>query len=169
MLEDYDVSWLLYYGLYRPGLKDGALQLRRGRAWKSYKLGKRAVPYGYVESFLLTLTSAGLHVKHVADAREAAAWLGVLHRWWSKSWSQHRGLRTFDQSRDVSLMPGMDSHTHLRARVAAQLPGVGFERAVAAANHFGSVRELINAGPADWEGVPGIGKVIARVVKEAVE
>jgi hypothetical protein len=168
MLEAYDVSWLLIHGTYRPGL-DGRLQMLRGKGWKSISLGKRAVPYGYLEGLLFDLAALGVRVKQVRDLAEAAFWLGVLHRWWSKPWHKHKGLRTFDQSRNISLMPGVDPETLLRARVAAQLPGVGFERALSVARHFPSIVDMINADASEWEQVPGIGKVIARAVWRATK
>lgn len=169
MLREYDVSWLLYYGEYRPSPRDHGLQVMRKGKWTSFVLGKRAVPYGYLEALLIDITALGVRIKQVRDAREASAWLGVAFRWWSKPWTQHRGMRTFDNSREVSLMPGMSDDTLLRARVAAQLPAVGFERAVAAATHFGSVREMVTAEVREWEKVPGIGRVIAKAIVEAVK
>lgn len=168
MLAEYDVSWLLYYGIYRPSVREGRLQIRRGKSWRSFKLGERWVPYGYVESLLLTLTAAGMRIKRVDTMKEAAMWIGVLYRWWSKEWHQHKGMKTFDRSRAVSLMPGMSEDVCLRAKVAAQLPGVGYTRAVAVAKHFGSIQQMINAGPDEWAKVDGIGKVIAKTVGEAV-
>lgn len=169
MLTSYDVGWMVYYGIYRPSPRDGTLEVRRGKLWKTHRIGSRAVPYGYLESLLLDLVVLGINVKLVADMREVATWIGVLYRWWSKPWDKHRGMRTFDNSGAVSLMPGMNEGTHLRARVAAQLPGVGFERAVRAAQHFTSVREMIGAGREEWAKVPGIGKVIAKAVEESLK
>jgi ERCC4-type nuclease len=166
LLATYDVAWLLYFGSYRPG-RDGRLEVRRGKMWREFRLGTRPVPYGYVESFLLDCSAIGVRVRYAYDAREACAWLGVLHRWWSKPWSQHKGMRTLDNSRELSLMPNMDGPTHLRAKVAAQLPGVGFERALAAAEHFSSVCEMVCADAAEWARVPGIGKVVAKAVVAA--
>lgn len=168
MLRDYDVAWLLYYGEYRPGIRDQSLQIKRGKTWRGYRLGPRAVPYGYVAAFLLTLVAAGIRVQRVVDVREAAVWIGVLERWWSKPWDQHKGLHAFDNSRNLSLVPDMDAETLLRARVAAQLPGVGFERAMAAARYFGTVREMVNASAGEWEKIEGIGRVVAGAAEEAV-
>lgn len=169
MVDEYDVTWVLHYGKYQSSPRDGSLQILRGKRWRNHRIGDRPVPYGYIEALLLTLTAAGVHVKRVIDIREAAEWIGVLYRWWSKPWSKHRGLRTFDNSRDLGLMPGMDAGLMMRARVAAQLPGVGFERALSAARHFTSIQDMINAGPDEWEGIPGIGRVIAKAVREAVK
>lgn len=167
LLSTYDIAWVLIYGNYRPGAR-GQLEIRGGGTWRPFKLGAREVPYGYVEGFLLDLAATGVHVRHSYNASEAAQWLGVLHRWWSKPWSMHKGLRALDRSREVSLMPGMDAGTHQRARIAAQLPGVGFERAVAAAAHFASVSDMVNADAAEWARVSGVGKVIAKAVVAAI-
>lgn len=169
MLDDYDVVWLLYYGAYRPSIRGNTLQIQKGRQWVGYRLGGRAVPYGYVEGMLLTLSAVGVRVKHVYDIREAAEWIGVLHRWWSKEWADHKGMKTFDNSRQMSMMPGVDGETMLRAQVAGQLPGVGYKRAMAAAGHFGSIREMVNASAEEWGEIEGIGKVVGKAVEDAVK
>lgn len=175
MLKTYDMSWLLYHGAYRIGA-DGYLWVRRkfGRPgdkheYRPLKLGKRQVPYAYIEGLIYDFAFMGIHTRHVTDVREAAIWLHSLHRWWSKPWDKHRGMRVIDKSREVSLMPGMDEREMQRTRIAAQLPAVGFERAITAARHFPSVREMINAPVEEWTQVDGIGKVIARAIVEAVK
>jgi ERCC4-type nuclease len=167
MLRTYDVSWLLYYGGHRVA-RDGILEVFRHGHWASLKIGNRPVPCGYLEALLLDLSVLGVSTHRALDMAEAAQWIGVLARWWSKPWGKHRGMHTLDRSRDVSLMPGMDPAIHQRAKVAAQLPGVGFERAVAAARHFPSVQSMINATADEWALVPGVGRVIAKAVTEAV-
>lgn len=168
MLDTYYQSWLLYYGEYRPGSKDGRLQIRNGTGWKGFSIGTRAVPYGYLESLLFDLVTIGVRVKHVSSKKEAAVWIGCLSRWWGKPWNKHKGMRTFDNSRELSLMPGVDSDTLVRCRVAAQFPGLGFERAVAAGRYFKTISDMVNAGVKDWEEVPGIGKVLAKAIVRAV-
>jgi ERCC4-type nuclease len=167
MLRTYDRSWLLYYGRYRLGVHD-RLEVRRGKLWKPMRLGSREVPYGYIEGLVFDLAELGVSTRHVFDEHEAAVWLGRLHRYWSKPWDKHRGMRTLDKSRDISLMPGMDPELLQRTKVAAALPGVGFERAIAAASHFESVAAMVNADVDDWASVPGIGKVIAKAVYSAI-
>lgn len=167
MQRDYDAIYLLYYGLYRPHPNNHSLQLYRRGKWVNHSLGKRAVPYGYVESFLLTLESTGLHTKRTGSIEEAAQWLGCLYRWWSKPWSKHRGLHTFDNSRNLA-MPEVSPELRIRARVAAQLPGVGYEKAMAAARHFATVSEMVNASADDWQEVPGIGKVLAKSIRRSL-
>lgn len=168
LIRTSDYAALLYYGQTRLGRDGVALEIMSRNGWRTMKLGKRVVPYGYLEAFLWDVALLGIHVQRVDDERTAAAWLGVLHRWWSKPWTAHKGLRTLDRSRDVGLMPNMDSRMLQRCKVASQLPGIGFEKAVNAANHFESVREMINASADDWCAVAGVGKVIGKAVVEAV-
>lgn len=168
MLTTYDVNWLLYFGAYRIGICD-RLETRRGRDWRPVKLGSRECPYGYVEGIVFDLAMLNVHTRHVSDMREAAVWLGRLHRWWTKPWDKHKGMRVLDKSHGVSLMPHMDAATLQRVKIANALPGIGFERAMAAADHFVSVRGMINADVGEWEEVEGIGKVIAKAVVEAVK
>lgn len=163
MIAAYDVRWLLYYGTHRAG-RDGALEIGKGHNWRRHRLGSRSVPYGYLHALLFDLAAVGMSVACVASEADAAAWLACLYRWWTKPWSAHRGLHTFDNSRNLSLMPGMDDATWMRARIAAQLPGIGFERAVAVAAHFSTVGAMLTATESEWARVPGIGKVIAKAV-----
>ena len=169
MLEEFDISWLLHYGRYRPSSVTGGLQvLGKNNAWRNYSIGSRPVPYGYVESMLLTLSALGIKIKRVSTEAEAARWIGVLSRWWQKDWKEHKGMRAFDKSRDLGLLPHMNQGEALRAKVAAQLPGIGFERALLVAKHFHSVSDMVQASVAEWENVEGIGKVIAKAVRRAL-
>lgn len=178
LLRDYEQPWLLWFGSVRAGA-DGRLEIRhRKRAggsrrsadgqWKTFRLGNRDVPYAYLASQLFDISTTGVRVAHVYDEAEAAVWLYCLHRWWSKPWHHHKGLRVLDSSRDVSLMPSMDDHTRLKVCVAKQLPGVGFDRAMSAAGHFKSVVDMVVAPTQEWEKVPGIGRVVAKSVVDAV-
>lgn len=168
LVRTYETAVLLYYGLVRPG-RDGALEIYRRGRWQVMKLGSRLVPYGYLEAFLWDVSMVGVHVHREDTERAAAQWLGVIHRWWSKGWHEHKGLRTLNRSREISLMPRLDPREEQRCRIAAQLPGVGYEKAEKAAKHFASVRDMINADAAEWCEVKGIGKVIAKAVVEAVK
>lgn len=170
MLTHYHESWLLYYGSYRPGVH-GELEIYKGGTWVAHCVGSRPVPYGYLEQFLLTVTACGVHVKHTYDLIEAAQWIACLARWWSKPWSEHRSMKAFDQSRQITngIMPNVSESVLLRAKVAAALPGIGYDRAMAVAKHFSSVTEMVLATEKEWMAVPGIGKTIARSLRQSLE
>lgn len=168
LLAGHDLSWLLTYGPYRPG-PGGVLQVLSGKGgWRSYKIGPRLIPYTYIEGFLFDVVATGCRHKHVYNAEEAAYWLKTLHRWWSKRWVEHKGLKQFDKSKDLSLLPGMDAQTAQVARTAATLPGIGFDRACAVANHFATIESMVYATVDEWQAVPGVGKVIAQAVHRAI-
>ena len=167
MLDSYDISWMLIHGQYRAA-RNGQLQIIRKGQWKGFSIGARPVPYGYLESFLFDLAAMGVHVKHVDDMKQCAVWLWWLHRWFQKPWSQHKGMRTFDNSKKIVRTPGMSDVVLRRARVASALPGLGFERAVAAAKHFPSIEHMVSATVEEWMEVDGVGKTIAVAVVAAI-
>jgi hypothetical protein len=162
--------WLLYYGIYRPSPVDGYLEIFHGkkRGWETYHIGSRPVPYGYVESFLLTASAVGVNIKRVQHfdkdeaLSECAQWIACLARWWDKKWTEHKGMHAFDFSGAMSMgMPGIDEHTKMLAKFAMQLSGVGYDRALAVARHFQSIIDMVAADESEWSKIPGIGKVIA--------
>lgn len=169
MQQDYQVIWLLHYGQYRPATGTGNLEIANGRGqFKLHSIGSRPVPYAYLEGFLFTLATQNILVKRVNDLREAAIWIGALARWWGKPWDKHKSLHKFDRSRDFVLKPDIDQDLLMRARTAAAWPGMGYERAIAAARHFPTITEMVLATRKQWEEVPGVGKGLARAITEAL-
>ena len=178
MLKVFDVIFVLYYGVYRVG-PSNHLQVQRfkhGRKqWQSYRIGKRPVPWSFLEGFILSaqlkaVLDSGKPVifKHVYDEHEAACWLRVLDSWLEKPWEKHRGLAVFDRSRELSASSNVDPVEAQIAKTAASLPAVDWVRGWAAARHFDSVEEMINASAQDWMAIKGIGPVIAKSVSAAV-
>lgn len=187
MNEDYDVRWLLIYGAYRIRLADGALEylhrekdartgkLTGRRWWQVYARGKNRKPvmYAYLKAALMETTELGFSYDHVQDVEEAVAWLGILHAWWTKPHHQHKLMHRTDESRKLALSPAMankDPRWMRRVEVAKRLlkSGIGYDKAMAAADTFGSVIEMVTATTERWMMVPGIGKTLAKAVVEAV-
>lgn len=168
MLKAYDQTWLLTYGEYRAHPGNGDLQVSRGSRWRTETQSGRGLPIGYLEGALLTYTVAGVHHKHVQDEQQAAWWLACLEHWWDKDWDEHKAFCKFNRAGDLSVIPDIAPDMLQRMRIAADLPGVGWERALAAAVSFPSVRAMINATESEWMDVPGIGKVIAKSIVRAV-
>lgn len=171
MLQDYDDTWLLTYGDYRCS-DHGDLQTKVRGKWVEYVYGGKAgaaLPYVYLEAFLHTATAVGVRHRHVyGTPRDVSLWVGGLARWWNKPWAKHGGMKTLDQPGRPGLMPDVDRDTHLRARVAACLPGLGYKRAVDVATQFGSVRQMVLADREQWLEVPGVGDGVWRAVDEAL-
>lgn len=77
-------------------------------------------------------------------------------------------MHTFDTSQDLSLLPGLDERTQVAAGIASQFTGVREKRAVAAARHFPTIRQMMCASPDQWAKVPGIGKVLAKSLVDMI-
>jgi len=170
MLRTFDYSWLLVYGVVRPG-HDGSLEVRgKGKSWRKFHIGKRAVPWSYLEGFLLTATmTSGLKFKHVYDYNEAARWIAVLDHWLEKPWENHKGLSVFDTSGTTAVLPESDPVEAQIAKTAASLPNIGWDRAWKAARHFDSVIDMVTAPESGWKEIAGIGPVIAKTVTTAIK
>lgn len=163
MSEEYDICVLLYYGQYRCG-SDGYLEIM-DRSWHRYTyIGNKPIPFGYLESALISMSRVGIWVKHLSTPSDCAQWIGVMYRSWQKEYDSHKFFRTFDKSSSKSpaLMPGFDPSLKQKLAFAKEFPGMGFERALAAAKYFPSAWDMFNATVDDWMRVPGIGKVIAK-------
>jgi hypothetical protein len=161
----------------------------RSWAWHDYALGRRTIPYTYPMSFLASpsFTSLGVHslVLNGSTLADVAEWIGhVLYPLWQKPHESHTSMRVMDRSAcesltlsSPSLSPQINARKLQRMRVAASLPMIGYDRAEAMADHFPSVRRMINATPeevaavevVDEKGkVRRIGKSIAAKIEDAV-
>lgn len=194
MLEEYHVSFLLIYGRYRPG-PNGELQVfkpstpKRKAGFYSLTLGSRTISYSYITAFLsgVSLYYTGVHSHRVESLQEAAIWISILYSNWTEPYSKHKSLRCINDSsqpeesklRSVG-MENQDRNPRWKQKVKtfSTLPGVGFERAVAMADKFPSVRAGINASIQQLETVEvksqsgriaKLGPVIAESIIEAVK
>lgn len=169
MLVDYDVRWLLYYGAHRSSPRNDLQIPTKNNKWRNYKQGKSSVPYGYVYAFLSSpsFTNTGFFSQRVSNVQEAASWIGVLYRTWQKPYHKHSSMKRLARI-DYSLMPtanpDVDRSLLQRAKIAQAIEGLGYERAMAAANHFPTPRAMLSASAGEWSRVPGIGKVVANNV-----
>lgn len=141
------------------------------RQWMPYTfIGGKPMVFGYLESAILSLSRAGIQHKHFTRIEDCAQWIGVCYRSWSKPWDEHKLFRTFDKSTEIRqrAVPGIDADTKLKMSIAKELPGIGYERALEAARHFDTARDMLNAEVGDWLKVPGIGKTLAKAIVAAV-
>lgn len=187
MSTTYDMGWIVVYGTYRsnpiPGPSNGSLQIqkwskRNGKPfcdWEDFTINGRPIPYGYAESFLISpsFLSTNLLSHRCIDMAEVATWIGTLYRTWSKPYDRHKSMRVFNKSQDISidqsspLALSIDPPTLLRAKVASQFPGVGFERALAIAQHSPSPL-TVSVSKSGLERVKGIGKVLAGSIEGTI-
>ena len=164
----YEVVYLIVEGDYRPNPRNGLLEKPIGKRWVSVELGTRRFMYQELEGFLNTQDVLGkVRVRRTKDPRHTAQLLLALHHWWTdKTWEEHRSHLALDES--GGLAGGFLTKPGLKRRVAKELPGIGWGRSIAVAEHFESVREMVNAEREEWMGIPGIDKVISEKVVESI-
>ena len=167
MVKQYVHTYLLIEGRYRVG-EEGIIEMRNGSVWMPHQ-GTARHPFTYreLEAFLTTLEiRAGVHLRRTVDRPETAALVHALYRWWTSKPLEDHGshLAMHSAMRDSNLI----YKPTLKRRVAAELPGVGVERSGAVADHFPSVKAMVEAEVKEWETIPGIGKTLARKIRTAL-
>jgi ERCC4-type nuclease len=167
LVKQYHEVWLLVEGDYL--VDDHGTLLRPGRGGKHtpYMLGPKKYLAQHLYSFLLTLEHcAGVRVHRTRDAAESAAWLASLYKWWTgKAYEDHRSHLRMDRARDAVLLRDLT----LVERWAAELPGVGMDRALAVGGYFSTALEMACADEASWREVPGIGKTLAKRIVHDIQ
>lgn len=163
LVDAYRFRWVVVEGVYRTGAS-GYLEVPRGRGdWGL--LEPRLLGAG-LDGWLLTLQlRGGTFVQRTRDAEDTADWLSSLHAWWTgKAWHEHQG--------HLALPPQIDgpfgTKPSLLRKVAATLPGIGFERSADVEQAFVNVVDLVMAEEARWRTIKGIGPVLARGIVEAL-
>jgi hypothetical protein len=167
MRRDYDIAWLLYYGLHRPGL-EGELEVYQlnggGRPdWYPYTRGgssTKPIGYSYLKAAVAEIATQGIRVDHVggwdADSagREIAHWVVTLHDLFAKQWHEHRLMSQIDTSGERFTTGNInDPKLKQRVKTLMSFPGIRDVRAMALAKAYPSLRALVNAGPAAWADV----------------
>jgi ERCC4-type nuclease len=160
LVEAYRVRWLLIEGVWRSSER-GFIEVPAGRSggrtqWKLLQPQLRA---DGLEGWLLTLQlRGGIHIHRVRDMEASAAWLACLYHWWTgKAWTEHRGHLALGSQPDPTLF----QKPTLARRVAAELPGIGYEKSQAVEHQFPTVQAMVQGSEAQWLTIPGIGTTLA--------
>lgn len=163
MLNSYHYLYLIIEGVFRANPKDGVLEVYRHGGWCAYTAGKRGFMARDIWAFMNTVqVMCGLHCYHTNNESDTSYYIRALHHWWTKEYEEHRGHLQPNTGTTVQL----SKHTLVR-RVAAQIDGIGWERAREIDQHFGSVSELLEATQKELMEIDGIGKKLAgSIVKQ---
>lgn len=154
----------------------------RGPAgWTDLCLNGKTFNAAGLENYIRSLRiKSGIPLAFTRSRQDTVAWLAEEWRWWQKGWDKHHSVGVLEKPLAKGMGSGQQGagwvvegrevesqHVPLVARVAAQLPGIGIGKALAAAKVFGSVEEMISAPPVMWRLVPGVGEILAEgVVRE---
>jgi ERCC4-type nuclease len=188
IVSGYDQVWLLVEGEYRAGY-GGILEVRvkrprRKRATWVQPQGRPMLASDLDQWFLTMQLKGGIHVHHVRDRAGVASWLVSLDKWCRKGWEGHKSHLQFhdehqrgsrdggagDRLREAVYAPRRPrdicdprllSPVGLARRLAAELPGIGYEKSKTITAPFGSPREfcrfVAESTKEDWESFDGLG------------
>jgi ERCC4-type nuclease len=165
--DSYHYSYLMVEGRTRQD-KHGLLWWfhEAKRKWIQPQGGSQRKPLS-MEAWDQWLNSmaiqGGITVIHTETKKQSAARIKTLARWWAKSWDKHSSLKVFNEA---SRITAPLTKVSTRRLIAAQLPGVGWERSAAISRHFPTVLDMCLATPKDWEAIPGVGKKLAQSITE---
>lgn len=182
MAHTYTHYWLAYYGEHRPCPDTGILQTLRydprskRKEWSNYLYNDaEPIHYSFVYRFLASPSFLSLrcNLARFHDLKEIAYWIGhILYPEWTKEWRKHSSLNVVNRSSDIpDFTPAdMDERQYARLKTAISFMGcgMGYVRALAAAKHFTSIKEMINASAEEWRKIEGIGKTVSKAVVDYV-
>lgn len=164
LLAHYHVIYLIIEGKHRPDPRTGLLQVPGSRGWRDADYGAKRWMYRDLDCFLSTMEmKAGIKVRRSYDRKESAQILLAQHHWWTaKDYDEHRAHEAFDISGEPSVV-----RPSLLRRIAAQLPGIGWQKAQAVEKHFPDVVTMMVADEREWRKIAGVGKTLSlRIIDE---
>lgn len=180
LVASYGIVYLVVEGIWRVNADTGMIEKWRGKGksrgksgggWQAWEFGNERWTGNRVYGYLNTLElKAGVHIYHTATPMETVQWANRLYKWWNKGWDKHTSHIGTGCGKLTSSCGGMVqlSKPTLMRRIAKELPGIGTKLSGEVGKHFGSVFEMMLASEEDWMKIPGIGKVMAKNVFQAL-
>lgn len=146
-----------------------------GEKWGYHKLDDKPISYSYWSNSLVQISIRSIiHCVTLDNKDQVAWWIRCTWQGFNKLWNSHKLFRKMNTSADVrtkSLWEFLDDDSMtsierdrfiVRVKVASQLKGISFERALCVAKHFRTVEDMVCADVDDWMKIDKVGKVIAE-------
>ena len=168
MSEYYDRVHLIIEGRYRCNLA-GDLEkwvvgsqsehhAAESGLWRIFMLKDQVIRYTELDHLICRAQASGVRVRTSGDEQETAAQIISLYTQYQKPFDK----QIFNGAIHTPQTMATVGKASLVRRVAATLSGIGWERSGDVALKFGTVKEMMEAGPAEWETIRGVGKTLAR-------
>jgi ERCC4-type nuclease len=168
MHDYYDYVFLVIEWDVRVDPQTGNLQRRvrkqqKNKRWHEfwadvlYGASKRVLAVDFLEWLLSLHVCGGARLLSSSGREMTASWLVALHRLFGKDWSKHKSLKVFDESHP----PRFVIPSRAAKGIERLADGLGWEKSMVAAEHFGTIQNAANATMEEWMQVSGIGKELA--------
>ena len=169
---DCDYLVLILEGRYRRNPDDGLLEVpvwvpymdakgqhRRREEWQPVK---PTTMFSRFDQYLTELQrDAGILIKHTENVRGTADTILALYQNFQTPQSEHKSLNQIFKPPTPSVQLVRPS---LVRRIASELPNIGWSRSGVVAEHFTSVKAMVDADVKEWSSLDGIGKKTAQKV-----
>jgi len=167
-----DYLVLVLEGRYRRNPEDGLLEVpiwvpfvnaggyyKRREEWQPVK---PIMQFSRFDQYLTELQrDAGILVKHTENVRGTADTILALYQNFQTPQNEHKSLNQIFKPPTPSVQLVRPS---LVRRIASELPGVGWQRSGVVAEHFPTVRAMVEADWKEWASLEGIGKKTAQKI-----
>lgn len=175
LVQTYARVWLVVEGAYSVQQSSARLTMvRSGKRSKLAGYGERKHNYSGLTNWLTTMEECGgVRVRQTVNRAETAAFIGCLYHWWSKPYDRHRSHLALHKQHKFPVKTNQPAGTFLvkpslLRRIASELPGIGWTRSGAVAQHFQTVERMMEATVQEWMEVDGVGKTVAQSVYESL-
>lgn len=159
MQENYDRIYIIVEGLWRPS-SDGGVEESRNGKWVPLN-----IMYRRVDNYLTSLSRNVDAVKRSCTPYETVVQIVDLYRYYE---TVHRHKQAV-YAPSIPVRPGkvrMRKASWIE-KFAYLMPGVD-AKLEAVAKHFGSIDNAVRASQEEWMQIPGIGKVTAKNIRDAI-
>lgn len=164
LLEDYDLTWLVVEGIWRPAGDDAIEEFRYG----NWETSRGSLTYSQLNAWLVRYDVFGngkLKRWRTNNLIETAAFIAAVYQWCQKRWDKHQRwiMETLPLVPEKSLM---FKPTDIM-RTAKSFRNIGGMTARKVGRYFSSIYEMVTASEAEWRAA-GLGKKDAAAVVAAI-
>jgi ERCC4-type nuclease len=162
--EEYGFVYLLVEGIWRPDRRSGVLMKPRGNGWTPIAQGSRRFMARDVWAFLQSVSIlCGVQVVATSNQWETGRWLDTVYGWWSRPWAKHKSHLQWQKPQEYASL----RKPNLVTRLAAQLDGIGWDKARKMGEAFVDPLDFVTATEDELLGIDGIGPKLAKnVIKQ---
>lgn len=105
----------------------------------------------------------GVQVVTTSNQWETGRWLDTVYGWWSRPWAKHKSHLQWQKPQEYASL----RKPNLVTRLAAQLDGIGWDKARKMGEAFVDPLDFVTATEDELLGIDGIGPKLAKnVIKQ---
>lgn len=169
MVQHYDVRYLLIEGIVRANPETGILEepgkLENGRrTWREVLLGRSRFMWEDMEKYITSLEWAPIRIVRTSDPDHTVRLIIARYRWYQKKWGEHHSLKQLYYEPYPIIPITLEDKEDYNRLLYSCLPHIGPEKSLLFAKRFRCLWDLVHAGVADMQDLPGIGEVISNDV-----